>query len=177
MMKPQRRITKSRFNLAIKSYGSFINRFVYRMAVSPAQADEFRSYALEELLKCMICYKHGHTGIYGAPTTNFSTFFHDRIIGAFLHAREAEKRANRSQLVPVETMVTIPTTMHDMDTNILAGECMECLTKEEKDVITELFFKGRTMREISNARGGVHSTIYRIKKRAIDKMKRKFRVD
>lgn len=176
-MKPQRRITRSRFDLAIKSYGSFINRFIGQMAVGPAQAEEFRSYALEELLKCMICYKHGHTGTYGAATTNFSTFFHDRIMGAFLHAREVEKRANRSQLVPIEAMATIPTTAPDMDTNILAQECLECLTEDERDVITELFLNGRTMREISNYRGGVHSTIYRIKKRAIDKMRRRFRVE
>lgn len=167
MMKIKRRITKSYFDIARDHYLPLVKKLSLLIGVDEPQKEELRSRADEELLKCMICYDGSGSLI---------TFFYCRLSGVFRHLRDTERRAKRIQSISTNSMINIVGHYCDMDFPIMVEECLECLNDEERDIIKELFFNGKSMREVSNDRGVVASTICRIKAKAIGKMKKKCEV-
>ena len=168
MMRLERRITKSYFNLAIKQYAPLVQKLAFRVGINETQIEEMKNRALEELIKCMICYK---------CSGSFITFFYGRLLNIFRHMRDVEKRANRLQNVSIDLARNVIRDSRDIDSEMVFQECLACLNEEECAVITSIYFGEQTIREVSDANGGVVSTIYYIKKRAIDKMKRKYEVE
>lgn len=167
MMKRQRRITKAYFDIARLQYAPLIQKLAFRIGINKTQVEELRAQATEELLRCMICYSRNGS---------FMTFFHGRLSGIFKHMRDAEQRARRVQILSLDSMANMAGPDHNMDSHMMVQECLECLNNDERTVITQLFFNKKTMREISDNFGVVASTICRIKTRAMDKMKQKYRI-
>lgn len=164
MMKIKRRITKAYFDRARSQYAPLIYKLSFMIGIDKIQAEELRVCADIELLKCMICYNR---------SGSFITFLYSRLIGVFRHLRDRERRFKRIRIMPIDCMSSIAGPDIDMDFNMMIQECLECLNEEEYDVITQLFFNNKTMKNISASRGVVASTIYRIKNKAIDKMRNK----
>lgn len=164
MIEPQRRITKAYFEIAIKQYEPMAQRMASVVGLSYSQRDECMSQARTELLKCMICYQN---------VGSFITFFHHRLLGAFRHMRDVEKRAKRIQTSSMEGISDPLAREYDIDTSMMVEECLGCLTSEQRYVIVELFFNHRTMRQISSDRGIALSTLCRVKNKAIDRMRNK----
>lgn len=167
MMKRQRRITKAYFDFARRQYSPLIQQLSFLIGANTQQVEELKGRGDEELLKCMICYQQG-----GA----FITFLHYRLMGTFRHLRDTEYRAKRIRNIPPNAMINVASPDHNIDSQITIQECLECLDDEERIIITELFFNGKTMREASTNCGIVSSTICRIKKIAIGKMKEKCQI-
>lgn len=167
MMKYQRRITKAYFDFGCHQYAPLIQKLAFQISIDKGQIEELKNRAMDELLKCMICYD---------GRGSFITFFFGRLLGIFRHMRDAEQKVKRIQIIPLDFMVNMVEPNYDMDSNMMAQECLGCLDGDEYDVITQLFFDERTTREVSDNLGIVASTICRIKARAIHKMKRKFEV-
>ena len=168
MMRLQRRITKSYFNLACRQYAPLIQKLAFRIGTNRIQVEELKARALEELLKCMICYdKRG----------SFITFFHGRLVDIFRHTRDAEFRAKRIQHLSLDSMSHIVGPDDNIDFRMMAQEYMTCLDKDEKNIILAIFFSNQTMRQVSDNLGIVPSTVCRIKTRAIDKMRQKYQVE
>jgi RNA polymerase sigma factor (sigma-70 family) len=166
-MKYQRRITKAYFDFGCHQYAPLIQKLAFRVSINKEQIGELKNRAMDELLKCMICYD---------CSGSFKTFFFGRLFGIFRHMRDAEQKAKRIRIIPLDFMMNMVGPNYDMDSNMMAQECLGCLNEDEYDVITQLFFDERTTREVSDNLGIVASTICRIKTRAIHKMKRKFEV-
>ncbi len=167
MMEKQRRITKAYFDFARHKYAPLINKLAFRVGANEAQAEEMKSIAIVELLRCMICYNN---------SSAFMTFLYGRLHDVFRHLRDAEKRAGRIHMMSSDSIANISEPDRDMDTHMVVTECLECLDNEEHYIITELFLNNKTMREISHDSGVVPSTICRVKSRALDKMKKKCEV-
>ena len=167
MIEPQRRITSAYFNIAIKQYAPMVQRMSSSVGLNYSQMDECLSHAKTELLKCMICYQN---------VGSFITFFHHRLLGAFRHMRDVEKRARRIQISSLEGTSDPMAGEHDMDTDMMVEECLGCLTSKQRYVIVELFFSHRTMRQISSDSGIAPSTLCRLKNRAIERMRNKCEV-
>ena len=163
MMIIKRRITKAYFNVGRRQYAPLIYRLSTRIGINTRQAEEMQCRANEELLKCMICYD---------GSGSFITFLHSRLAGVFRHIRDAERRANRVHTISPEHMANIAESDHDVNVHAIVEDLLECLNEEERNIITELFLNDKTMRDISNNLGGVASTVYRIKTKAIQKMRR-----
>jgi len=168
MMRQQRRITKAYFDMARHQYTPLIHKLAYRVGVHSTQVEELKIRALEELLKCMICYNR---------SGSFMTFFHGRLFDIFRHIRDAEFRAKRIPTKPSDSMTHVAGPCHDMDSPIMVRECLECLDESEKQVIVKLFFNEKTVRQISGDLSIVPSTVCRIKTRAIRKMQRKCKLE
>lgn len=164
MMKIKRRITEAYFELARLQYARLIYKLSLRIGIDSIQAEELRVCADIELLKCMICYNR---------SGSFITFLYSRLIGVFRHMRDRELRFKRIRIMTTDRLSIIAGPDIDVDSNIMVQECLECLTDEERDVITQLFFNHKTMKNISLEHGVVASTICRIKTRAINKMRNK----
>jgi RNA polymerase sigma factor (sigma-70 family) len=166
MLIPKRRITKNYFELACKKYNPLIRKLSYKFGKSVDNVDDMMNRAMLELLKCLICYDSQ----YGS----FMTFLYTRLAGVLRHMRDSELRSN--PLLNMRTRIDSPGILishpEDMDTSLFIEECLQHLTTEEREVISGLFYKGKTMRELSKERGTVHSAIHRIKERAIEKMHR-----
>lgn len=167
-MKPKRRITESYFETARKQYSPLIHKQALRVATKRKQIEELKSIALDELLKCMICYDR---------RGSFMTFFHGRLYYVFTHARDADCRAGRAKTMSGNSIHGITAPYQNIDVGIMVQECFDCLNKEERDIITEIYFENKTMREISLCRGVHATTIYRIKTRAIEKMRQKHGIE
>ena len=163
MMKPVRRVTEGYFLLACKQYEPLIGKLAFSIGVDSTHAEELRSLGKDELLKCMICYD---------GRGSFMTFLYGRLSGTFKHMRDAENRVRRIRFIPVDSMEDLAQSMDDIDTGTMVEECMACLTKKEHTVIHELYFGNKTMRNISEEYDIAHSTIWRIKYRALGKMRR-----
>lgn len=168
MMKQQRRIIQAYYDIARLQYAPLIQKLAFRIGINPTQVEELKLQGVKELLRCMICYKR---------SGSFMTFFHGRLTGIFKHMRDAEKRAGRVRIMPIDSMLNIAGPDCDMDAHMMVQECLECLNERERNIIIELFFNKKTMRQISNDRGDVvPSTICRIKATAINKMKQKCKI-
>lgn len=164
MMKIKRRITEKYFEMARHQYAPLIQRLAFRIGIDNSQFEEFKIRAYSELLSCMICYN---------KSGSFMTFFHGRLVNVFRHLRDAEKRARRVRIIPTDLMANMAGSDHDMDVSIMVQECLGCLNGREYDIITDIYFRDKTMREISDSRTIFASTVCRIKAKAIDKMRRK----
>ena len=164
MMKKKRRITQTYFDIARHKYAPLVCKLSLRISVDAKQIEELKARADEELLKCMICYN---------KSGSFITFLYCRLVGIFRHMRDTEIRARRIKNMSMDHIVNVVGPDYDMDFHMMAQEYLNCLNDEERDIITELFFNDKTMREISDDRGVVASTICRIKARAIDRMRQK----
>lgn len=168
MMKRKRRVTQAYFKLAYYQYTPLIQKLAFRMAINKTQVEELKVQAAEELLKCMICYNF--SGL-------FITFFYGRLVDIFRHMKDVERRAKRIQTMSLDSMANIAGPNHDMDSYMLVEEVLEYLDNDERSVITELFFNGKTMREVSNELKVVTSTVCRIKSRAINKIRQKCQME
>lgn len=162
MMELQRRITKSYFDLARKQYAPLIQKLASQVGMNETQTEEMKVRALEELIRCMVCYRR---------IGSFITFFYGRLFDIFRHMRDVEQRASR-----IQNVSNITRNNCNIDSELLVQECLSCLNEEECGVIVDIYFGGQTIREASESRDGVASTVYYIKKRAMDKMKRKCKV-
>ncbi len=167
MMEPQRRITKDYFDVVREQYAPLVQRLATIYGFNQTQIEELKSHAQDELLKCAICYQN---------IGSFMTFLFSRLSGVFSHLRDTEIRASRLKTMSLDAMKNVAAPSCSVDFNITAEECLECLDNDEHYVITELFFNNRTMRDISSDRGVVPSTVCRIKKRAMVKMRKKCKV-
>lgn len=164
MMIKKRRITKGYFYIARLQYVPLIQRLSFFVGENSTQREEMIVRADEELLKCMICYNH---------SSSFMTFLYCRLMGAFRHMKDADNRAKRIHNISSNNIATIADPHQDNSIHVLIQDCLECLNDSELNIITELFFNEKTMRDISNSSEKVASTIYRIKTRAMEKMKRR----
>ncbi len=164
MMDRKRRVTKAYFNFARNQYAPLVKKLSTMIGVDNTQNEELKSRADEELLKCMICYSR---------SGSFITFLYFRLMGTFRHLRDVENRARRIQSMSADSIVNISEPNYDIDSKMMVQEYLECLDSEEHEIITDIYFNERTMREISDDRGTVPSTICRIKARAINKMRQK----
>lgn len=162
-MRVRRRITKAYFDLARFQYAPLIHQLAFRIGAKNILIEELKNKALEELLKCMICYNH---------TGSFMTFLYSRLSGVFRHMRDAENRFKRIEIIPIDMMIDLSEHNVNSDLKLIIKDLMECLTCMERNVIVGSFFGKETMREISQKYGIVPSTVHRIKHKAIDKMKR-----
>lgn len=167
MMKIQRRITKAYFDRACHQYAPLIQRLAFQIGDNKIQVEELKAQATEELLKCMICYHRGGS---------FMTFIFGRLTGIFKHMRDTERRTKRVQIMSLDSMANIAGPDYNMDSHMMVQEYLECLDAEEHEIITDIFFNEKTMREISDGRGIVASTVCRVKARAINKMKQKCKI-
>lgn len=167
MLELKRRITKEYFHLARIKYAPLVTKLSIFVGVDSTHSDELKACADDELLKCMICYN---------GSGSFITFLYYRLMGVFRHMRDIELKAKRVQSVPIEHMASFAEPYRDLDSRMTVAECLACLDEEETNIITELFFNQKTTREVSASCGIVSSTVCRIKKRAISKMKQGFRV-
>jgi RNA polymerase sigma factor (sigma-70 family) len=168
MMRRKRRVTQAYFELAYYQYTPLIQKLAFQMAINKTQVEELKVQAAEELLKCMICYN---------PSGLFMTFFYGRLVNIFRHMKDMERRARRIQIMSLDSMANIAGPNHDMDSHMMVEEVLEYLDNDERSVITELFLNGKTMREISNEREIVISTVCRIKTRAINKIRQKCQME
>lgn len=164
MMKQQRRITQAYFDFARYQYAPLIQKLAFEIGTDMVQIEELKVQGIQELLKCMICYSRGGS---------FMTFFYGRLINIFRHMRNAEYKVKRIQIIPLDSMLNIAGQDCNIDYRMMVEEFLEYLSNNERNVITELFFNKRTMREISDDLGVAPSTICHIKARAIDRMQRK----
>ena len=167
MMEPQRRITDAYFKGALRQYEPMFQKMASVVGLSYSQMDECMSQAGVELLKCMICYQN---------VGSFITFFHHRLLGAFRHMRDVQKRVNRIKTSSLENAGDDLTREYDMDKGMMVEECLGCLTEEQRYVIVELFFNHRTIRQISSDSGIAPSTLCRVKNKAIERMRVKCEV-
>jgi RNA polymerase sigma factor (sigma-70 family) len=163
MMEIKRRITKAYFDMARKQYSPLINILATNIGHNKTQMAEMVVVADDELLKCMICYN---------GDSSFITFLYSRLSGAFKHIKAAAVKHRRISTVSLDSVTEKEEPSVDMDTNMMAQDCLRCLKEDELSVITQLFFEERTMREISEDEGYAPSTICHIKARAIDKMRK-----
>jgi len=168
MMKRKRRITKAYFDIARGQYAPLVHRLAVTIGIDDTHVKELKSRADEEILKCMICYD---------KSGSLMTFIYSRLSGVFRHLRDVENRAKRNRGVSMESAVNLAGPEYDVDIDMMIQECLDCLSNEERYVITELFLNEKTMREVSTNKGVVASTICRIKTRAIEKMKQKCGVE
>ncbi len=164
MMKKKRRVTHEYFEFAYRQYMPLIRKLAFRIGTNKTQVEEMKVRAFTELLKCMICYNR---------SASFMTYFYGRLVGVFRHMRDEENRAKRQRTILTDPMTNISGPDYDMDSHMMVEECLECLDEEERDIISDIYFSSRTMREISDCRGIVASGICRIKAKAIDKMKKR----
>lgn len=164
MMRPQRRVTKAYFDIACIQYAPLIQKLAFKIGVNNIHIEELKAQAMQELLKCMVCYNR---------SGSFITFFYGRLTGTFRHMRDSELRAMRVQIMSPDHMENMAGSNHDMDSNIMVQEYLGCLNDDERYVITQLFLNEKTMRDLSSNFGAVASTICRIKTRAINKMRQK----
>lgn len=166
-MKIKRRITKCYFDLACQKYAPLVKKLSFMIGVDVIHAEELQSRSGDEILKCLICFD---------GRGSFMTFLYTRLRGVFRHMRDMENRARRIQSISMETMINISEKHSNMDTDMVLQECLECLNKEELNIVVDLYLNEKTMRQVAEERGSVASTICRIKTRAIDKMQQKHRV-
>ena len=167
MMIPQRRITDAYFKRALIQYEPMFQRMASVVGLGQSQMDECMSQAGVELLKCMICYQN---------IGSFITFFHHRLLGAFRHMRDVQKRVDRIKTSSIESAGNDLTREYDMDHGMMVEECLGCLTEEERYIIVELFFNHKTIRQISSDSGIAPSTLCRVKNKAIERMRVKCEV-
>lgn len=167
MLQVNRRVTKEYFHRARIKYAPLVVQLSTSVGVDSAHSDELKARADDELLKCMICYCGGGS---------FITFLYSRLLGTFRHMRDAELRAKRAQSISHERMSNFAGLCGDLDSGMTIQECLACLNEEETSIIAELFFEHKTTREVASSHGIVPSTVYRIKTRAINKMKHKFTI-
>lgn len=167
MMTQQRRITKAYFDIALLKYTPLIGKLSFLIGVDRTHTEELRTQGINELIRCMICYD---------SRGSFITFLYGRLENIFRHMRDVENRARRPHIMSQDYMANIVGPDSDSDTHIVVQECLSCLNSDEYNVITELFFGGRTMRDIATDLNTVHSTVCRIKDRAINKMRQKCQV-
>lgn len=164
MITKQRRITQAYFNIARVKYDSLVHRLSRRVGIDSSHIEELSLRGEEELLKCMICYD---------GRGSFITFLYHRLFGLFRHLRDAEIRSKRMHGVSLDPSNCTSTSYDNAETHITVQDCLACLTDKERNIIIELFFNNKTIRETASSYSGIPSTICRIKSRAIGKMKRR----
>lgn len=168
MLKTKRRITQAYFDIARFKYAPLVQKLAYSISIDNAQIEDLKARAKDEILRCMICYD---------GRGSFMTFLYSRLSGVFRHMRDAEQKARRMKTVPLEFVSSMVESNHDMDSNIAAQECLECLNDNEHDIITEIYFNNKTMREIASDHGVSVSSISRIKTSAVNRMRQKCKVE
>lgn len=161
MMKQQRRITLAYLTFARHKYALLIHKLSFRIGIDKVQIEELKIQAIEELLRCMICYD---------GSGSFMTFFYGRLEDIFRHMRKREERNRRIQSMPIDYIENVGKN----NSHIKTQECLEFLDKDEQNIITSFFFNGDTIRNISVNNGAIPSTVYRKMKEAIKKMRREF---
>lgn len=164
MMEKKRRVTKAYFEFARNHYKSLIRKLSFSLGVDLIHVEELQSRGDEELLKCMICYNNNGS---------FITFLYHRLKGTFRHLRDMENRARRFNSTPINSISDIVGSDNNTDSNMMAQECLDFLDLEERQIIVERFFNGKTTRMIAIEQDTVASSICRITNRAIDKMRQK----
>lgn len=167
MMKIKRRITSGYFDIACKKYELLIKKLSFSIGIDALHTEELQAMAKEEILKCLICYD---------GRCSFITFLYVRVHGAFRHSRDVENRARRIQNITMESMCDLQSKDINKDTHMMVQECLRYLTKEESEVIIDLYINEKTMREVAEEKGSVASTICRIKIRAIEKMRQQYAI-
>lgn len=168
MIDPQRRITQAYLEFAYKQYAPLIQRLAIRIGIDQTQIEELRFVAQQEVLKCLICYN---------KSCLFMTFLFSRLEGLFRHYLKTECRARRIMSMPIDLMSEIPCTGYDIDLSLMIEDCLNFLTDKERNIVTELFFQKKTMRQVSEEYGLVASTVCRIKDKAISKMRNRYNVE
>lgn len=164
MMIIKRRITKAYFDFAYQKYTPLIQKLAFRIGDNETQREELKSHATDELLKCMICY---------SDIGSFMTFLFGRLVGAFKHIRDKERKIRSRQTTSLDFIADMIEPNYNIDSHMIAQECLEYLDDNERDVIVQFFFNEKTTREISDSLGSAISTIFRIKENAINKMRQR----
>lgn len=165
MLKQKRNITKAYFDYARKKYAPLINKLAFNIGVNASHTEELQTQGLKELVRCMLCYN---------GSSAFMTFFYGRLECIFKHMRDSERRTNKVQLLDSTSMMSMARHNHDIDSDMMARECMECLNSNEHNVITRFFFEKQTTKEISKDIGMVIPAVCKIKRVAIKKMRQKY---
>lgn len=164
MMNIKRRITKGYFDLACKKYAPLVKKLAIKISVSELHIEELVASSSDEILKCLICFN----GEYA-----FITLLYTRLLGTFRHMRDVENRSRRIINMPEEDMINFTGKEPSLDTNLILQECLECLDKDESDIVIDIYINDKTMREVAKEHDIAASTICRIKNRAIEKMQHK----
>lgn len=163
IMKAMRRITEAYFRLACRQYSPLINKLAVRIGQYSSNVEALKSAGLEELLRCMIRYDR---------RGSFMTFVYGQLRYRFMNERASEMRANRIKTTQLDFDNSQEITVSNVE--MLMEELFKCLTPQEFDIITELFYGRRTTREIAQDMAVVHSTVCRTKQKAIMKMHRRY---
>jgi len=166
MIEVKRRITEGYFNFAYEKYKPLIERLARKIGYGETQIEDMKSLADTEVLKCLICY-NGQSA--------FMTFLYMRLYGLFTHFRDSCK-VSRSKTISLNSVYDIANKDVDINLRIIAQECLECLNKNEKEIIIDLFFCGKNLQEVADQRNTVASTIQRVKTKAIKKMQLRYSV-
>jgi len=167
MIRAKRRITQAYFLAAVEKYRPLIHRLSYRIGDNATQREDLISQAPSEVLRCMICYD---------GRGSFMTLLFSRLRGVFSHIRDADRRAKRACRMTDELMSQMVGPTPNQDTSMIVREGLECLNKDELDVVTQLFFDNRTIREVAVVNNTVPSVVFRTKERAMKKMRNKLAV-
>ena len=162
LIKPLRRITRSYFNAAVDKYISLIHNLIIRTCNDASQIDHFKSCAMEELLKCMICYN---------GSSSFITFLYSRLYGTFRHINDNIRRLNRINFISLDTNITTAMFNQEYNFDLYLRDIFRHLTSDEYIVITKFYIDNKTIKEISHEIGMVQSTVYHTKNRAIEKIR------
>lgn len=162
MLKIERRTTSSYYKYATQKY---INLF-YRLATKLTRDNDFiedlLSIAKIELIKCLMCYNRK----YGSLTT----FIYHRVYGAMRHWMHS---CNKESKIQYSSEINGTTYSEDNGVKMFAEECMAILNLEETTIIKNLFFHYYSLEEISRKMSIPRSTVFKIKERAINKMRRR----
>jgi len=168
MLIPRRRITKAYLDFAIRRYSSLVGNMSLRMSNHMTPQEDLESYEAEELLKCMVCYN---------GTGSFTTFFYGRLRGAFAHQNQSNGRLVGRNNVPIEAVPEALSTNTRLDTRLIAQECLECLEEYEKDVLVDIFWNSKTIRQVAEEWDCTPSAVHKIKSDAINRIRQQYGVE
>ena len=165
-MLPKRRVTQAYFEFAIEKYSPLMRRIVSSLGGDHHQQQEFQHVAIEELLKCMICFDRNGGG-------SFVTFFYGRVCNICRHIKKRERKAKRVQFIDDIESVSLSRYSY---TPVPEGveqieEYLEGLSQKERFIIIELFVNSKTIAELSRETGIGKATISAVKFKALRKMK------
>jgi len=147
----------------MKKYHPLIMKLSIATSTNEEQTEDMISIAQMELLKCMICYQR---------IGSFMTFLYGRIKGKLKHVRDSENRQKRIPILVNDNLDDIKGFEPTIDSKLIVQECLSCLDEEEFNVVNDIFFNMKTMREIHRDRGIFPAKVCQIKARALSKMRR-----
>lgn len=164
MLDVKRRITSSYYNYALSKYANLFYKLALKLTRNNECIEDLLSIAKIELIKCLMCCDRQHGSL--------TTFIYHRVYGAMRHWMCSYNKGSKAQYISNLQGMKEVTYVEDNTVRILATECMSVLSGREREVIDMLFFNHNNLAEISEKMSIPRSTAFKIKEKALKKMKR-----